>query len=237
MGKSEKKEKKEKKDKKEKREKKKASALTSWLETARLSNFEVSLRKLGAETVDDLRSIEDGDLAAAGFSLIQRRRFLSELKENHATAPTKRVVSKLEPDEAAMGTPKAKRAKKNVEVEITADDDFASPRATAPSPMISSSPVKVEIASESAVSAFRKEHHIEMRSESEGTSFSAPAPYLEFRQAPFWRAPGIRAALQKAAYTTPTPIQSAAWPVVLAGYDLIAVAKTGSGKTAVSNDC
>jgi len=34
-------------------------------------------------------------------------------------------------------------------------------------------------------------------------------------------------------YVTPTPIQSAAIPVVLAGHDLIATAQTGTGKTAV----
>ena len=33
------------------------------------------------------------------------------------------------------------------------------------------------------------------------------------------------------AVCSPSPIQAAAWPVVLAGDDLIAVAKTGSGKT------
>ena len=34
-----------------------------------------------------------------------------------------------------------------------------------------------------------------------------------------------------AAFPAPSPIQAAAWPVALAGDDLIAVAKTGSGKT------
>src|ERR1035437_4289448 len=35
-----------------------------------------------------------------------------------------------------------------------------------------------------------------------------------------------------AGYTTPTPIQAAAIPVVLSGRDLIAQARTGTGKTA-----
>lgn len=34
-----------------------------------------------------------------------------------------------------------------------------------------------------------------------------------------------------AAYTTPTPIQAAAWPYLFAGRDVIGVAETGSGKT------
>jgi ATP-dependent RNA helicase RhlE len=39
-------------------------------------------------------------------------------------------------------------------------------------------------------------------------------------------------AVQEAGYTEPTPIQSAAIPLVLAGHDLIGIAQTGTGKTA-----
>jgi ATP-dependent RNA helicase RhlE len=39
-------------------------------------------------------------------------------------------------------------------------------------------------------------------------------------------------AIQEAGYTEPTPIQSAAIPLVLAGGDLIGIAQTGTGKTA-----
>ena len=44
--------------------------------------------------------------------------------------------------------------------------------------------------------------------------------------------PQILDAVRKAGYTTPTPIQSAAIPRVLAGRDLIGIAQTGTGKTA-----
>ena len=37
--------------------------------------------------------------------------------------------------------------------------------------------------------------------------------------------------VRRAGYTEPTPIQAQSWPVALQGYDLISVAKTGSGKT------
>src|ERR1051326_1314160 len=44
--------------------------------------------------------------------------------------------------------------------------------------------------------------------------------------------PRILKAVQEAGYTAPTPIQSDAIPLVLAGQDLIGIAQTGTGKTA-----
>ena len=44
--------------------------------------------------------------------------------------------------------------------------------------------------------------------------------------------PGILATLKQLEYHTMTPIQAASLPITLAGHDLIAQAKTGSGKTA-----
>ncbi len=43
---------------------------------------------------------------------------------------------------------------------------------------------------------------------------------------------GMQATLQQLGYLTMTPIQAASLPIALAGHDLIAQAKTGSGKTA-----
>jgi len=45
-------------------------------------------------------------------------------------------------------------------------------------------------------------------------------------------APGVLATLQQLGYARMTPIQAAALPPALAGHDLIAMARTGSGKTA-----
>src|SRR5262249_44078988 len=44
--------------------------------------------------------------------------------------------------------------------------------------------------------------------------------------------PELLAALDRAAYTTPTPIQQAFIPEALAGRDVIGQAQTGTGKTA-----
>lgn len=56
-----------------------------------------------------------------------------------------------------------------------------------------------------------------------------PFPPVDPQAAPF--EPSIIAALQGAGFTDPSPIQAQGWPVALSGKDLVAVAKTGSGKT------
>ena len=61
------------------------------------------------------------------------------------------------------------------------------------------------------------------------TATTVPEEFTSFADAPF--APSIQQALVDAGFSQPSPIQARAWPVVLAGNDLIAVAKTGSGKT------
>ena len=42
----------------------------------------------------------------------------------------------------------------------------------------------------------------------------------------------ILRAIQQAGYTRPTPVQVAAIPKVMQGHDVIAIAQTGTGKTA-----
>ena len=37
--------------------------------------------------------------------------------------------------------------------------------------------------------------------------------------------------IKRAGFSAPTPIQAQSWPIALAGRDLVAIAKTGSGKT------
>ncbi|GFH09618.1 DEAD-box ATP-dependent RNA helicase, partial [Haematococcus lacustris] len=43
--------------------------------------------------------------------------------------------------------------------------------------------------------------------------------------------PDILDEIRRAGFPCPTPIQAAAWPVAMSGRDLVAIAKTGSGKT------
>ena len=72
------------------------------------------------------------------------------------------------------------------------------------------------------IAAFIAEHQIDVP---EG----APAPFLTFAEAPFPRR--LTQALLKQGYESPSPIQAQAWPIALSGKDIVAVAKTGSGKT------
>ncbi|MDP3540120.1 MAG: ATP-dependent RNA helicase DbpA [Azonexus sp.] len=57
-----------------------------------------------------------------------------------------------------------------------------------------------------------------------------PAAGQSFSELPL--SPAMQATLQQLDYLTMTPIQAASLPLALAGHDLIAQAKTGSGKTA-----
>uniref|UniRef100_A0A182P3F4 RNA helicase n=1 Tax=Anopheles epiroticus TaxID=199890 RepID=A0A182P3F4_9DIPT len=57
-----------------------------------------------------------------------------------------------------------------------------------------------------------------------------PNPVSEFQQA-FGEYPDLMEELRKQNFTTPTPIQAQAWPVLLRGEDLIGIAQTGTGKT------
>jgi ATP-independent RNA helicase DbpA len=67
---------------------------------------------------------------------------------------------------------------------------------------------------------------------SDNTSPAAAAPTEARSFDELSLSPSIRAALNQLEYHTMTPIQAASLPITLAGHDLIAQAKTGSGKTA-----
>ncbi|CAI5477113.1 unnamed protein product [Closterium sp. Yama58-4] len=62
------------------------------------------------------------------------------------------------------------------------------------------------------------------------SGFDVPRPISAFAHAAL--PPALMGAVRKHGYSAPTPIQSAALPVILSGRDVIGVAKTGSGKTA-----
>ncbi|GAA6062541.1 hypothetical protein JCM10212_004307 [Sporobolomyces blumeae] len=121
--------------------------------------------------------------------------------------------------------PKAKKSKK---------DKAAAAAPVATTPSTSSTPVPstsnstatsdAPAASSADCEAFLKENNITHDPASAATEFP---PVLSFAALPLNA--GVRKGLS--AYTTPTPIQSAAFPVMLGGRDIVGVAETGSGKT------
>lgn len=73
---------------------------------------------------------------------------------------------------------------------------------------------------------FRKKHFI---TSTRAGAEALPEPIQRFEDAPFGKK--TRAGLVAAGFAAPSPIQAQAWPIAVAGQDLVAVAKTGSGKT------
>ncbi|CAM9161781.1 unnamed protein product, partial [Heterosigma akashiwo] len=71
---------------------------------------------------------------------------------------------------------------------------------------------------------YREKHEISSVGERD-----LPDPIQSFEDAPFDAS--VKAALKRAGFSSPSPIQAQGWPAVLEGNDLVAVAKTGSGKT------
>lgn len=77
-----------------------------------------------------------------------------------------------------------------------------------------------------SVAEFYKENEITVK---QAGSYTVPDPYLSWDSVPFQGK--FRDALLGAGFPSPTPSQSISWPIIVDGKDIIAVAKTGSGKT------
>ncbi|KAG1347019.1 ATP-dependent RNA helicase-like protein DB10 [Cocos nucifera] len=74
-----------------------------------------------------------------------------------------------------------------------------------------------------SVEAYRCQHEIIV------TGDDVPAPYMTFETAGF--PPEILKEIHNAGFSVPTPIQAQSWPIALQSRDIVATAKTGSGKT------
>ncbi|XP_014875603.1 putative ATP-dependent RNA helicase DDX43 isoform X1 [Poecilia latipinna] len=82
------------------------------------------------------------------------------------------------------------------------------------------------------VAAWRKENNNIFVDDikEEGEKRPIPNPCRTFLEA-FQPYPEIMENIERVGFVKPTPIQSQAWPVLLIGEDLIAIAQTGTGKT------
>ncbi|XVE67901.1 hypothetical protein DITRI_Ditri09bG0025200 [Diplodiscus trichospermus] len=71
--------------------------------------------------------------------------------------------------------------------------------------------------------AYRRQHEITV------TGAEVPPPFSSFEATGF--PPEILREVHNAGFSAPTPIQAQSWPIALQGKDIVAIAKTGSGKT------
>ena len=171
-----------------------------------------------------------------------------EAKEAKKSSSGKRKASDIEADEEAeeaeADAPVAKAGKahktdrvksiKKSEVvrgEEEAGGEAVQRRARTRSMSVHDEENDGKVSSAMTKEAFWKENQITItgRDASDTGAFVAPAPMLTFASTPF--SPVIRRALDAAGFPSPTPTQAQCWPIALAGRDVIAVAKTGSGKT------
>jgi len=79
-----------------------------------------------------------------------------------------------------------------------------------------------------STSEWRKEYEINVN-DFDRSCNSKYDPYKTFEEVPFCG--GILKRIREMKYDKPTSIQAQAWPIALAGRDMISIAKTGSGKT------
>merc|ERR1719500_2176672 len=85
--------------------------------------------------------------------------------------------------------------------------------------------------SEAEVELQRKmSNNIEVRNFNEDDQSPFMKPVATFTEA-FHNFPDILATINKQGFSTPSPIQSQAWPYLLSGKDMIGIAQTGTGKT------
>lgn len=172
--------------------------------TPPLSEAERKIKKDAKKAAKLLRRAAAADAAAAG-------------SDDDTPAPVvkkekKRKVAEVEVEEAVVvavveGEKKVKKSKKSK------DDSASAPAATTSSAPISS-------ATPAEIKAFLEAERVSHEPEESATSYPA---ILDFASLPI--EDGIRRGLS--GYTKPTPIQSASFPVMFGGRDVIGIAETG----------
>ncbi|XP_024381062.1 ATP-dependent RNA helicase-like protein DB10 [Physcomitrium patens] len=75
----------------------------------------------------------------------------------------------------------------------------------------------------SDIDSYRKLHEVSALGE------NVPAPFLSFEAVGL--PPDMLREIQAAGFKSPTPIQAQSWPIAMQNRDIVAIAKTGSGKT------
>ena len=123
--------------------------------------------------------------------------------------------------EKAVANPAAADAAKVAADEASPSPASSSDVSDAPAKaVVPATPGKPDLA---AIKAFLSKHEVRVHSS------SAPPPVLHLADAPF--AQSIVRKLLSFGFTEPSAVQAASWPLAVGGRDLLAIAKTGSGKT------
>ncbi|CAD6232993.1 unnamed protein product [Miscanthus lutarioriparius] len=109
-----------------------------------------------------------------------------------------------------------------------ARNDHSEPRSASGVNLSQSAPSTNQVSqaangSQISTEAYRAKHEITI------VGNEAPAPFMTFQSTGF-PLEILREVLQ-AGFSAPTPIQAQSWPIAIKGRDIVAVAKTGSGKT------
>ncbi|KAL3688460.1 hypothetical protein R1sor_014769 [Riccia sorocarpa] len=73
------------------------------------------------------------------------------------------------------------------------------------------------------IDAYRRQHEVSALGD------NVPPPIMSFESGNF--SPDLLRELRTAGFQSPTPIQAQSWPIAFQGRDIVAIAKTGSGKT------
>lgn len=140
--------------------------------------------------------------------------------ENSSIASTDKAKRKAEKEarKAEKAAKKAKKAGNESKKAGSAPDAATAGDESEGGDEATASPARTVLSPEE----FRRSHMIT-------ATCTLPDPIQSFEVSPFDSR--LKAAMAAAGYQTPSAIQAQAWPVALNGRDLVAIAKTGSGKT------
>ncbi|KAL2341614.1 hypothetical protein Fmac_009554 [Flemingia macrophylla] len=98
-----------------------------------------------------------------------------------------------------------------------------------PSPLVTNSLIRPPYMGSSDVADLSPAEVYCQQHEVTATGDNIPPPFMTFDATGF--PPEILREIYSAGFSNPTPIQAQTWPVALQGRDIVAIAKTGSGKT------
>lgn len=189
-------------------------------EAAQLAEALEAKRAAKAERLAAKAKAAAAEAAAAEMELETPKAKKKASEEAAEPKASKKAAKAAKEAEEAEPAPKKRAAKEVVE-------EAAPPQREKRRKVSAEAEDAVPAASEAVVvtpKAFRKAHEIIVDD-------SCPAPMQSFEAAQPQLGKALISALKQQGYGSPTPIQAQGWPIALQGRDMVAVAKTGSGKT------